>query len=137
MNPTKSYFKVLIAGFFVFAYWQVASAAVLYVSPPAKNAAIGDEFFLDVKGNTEAVAINAAQAVIHFPNSILTADSIDKSGSIFNFWVEEPVISNENGTINFIGGTPKGISGDTLQLLRIKFKATGSGSADVTFSDAV
>ncbi len=137
MNQPKFYFKILVTSLFFLVFGQSAEAAVLYVAPPAKNVAIGNEFFLDVKVNTEAVAVNAAQAVLRFPSGILTAVDTDKAGSIFNFWVEEPVISNETGTINFIGGTPKGVSGSALQLLRIKFKATGAGAADVTLSDAV
>lgn len=128
----KTIFALLV--FWVLA--KSANAAVLYVAPSAKNIPIGQEFILDIKVNTESVSINAAQAMVRFPNSILTAIGVDKAGSAFNFWVEEPTISNESGTINFIGGTPNGVSGDAIQILRIKFKASGSGAADVTLAEA-
>ena len=46
------------------------------------------------------------------------------------------MISNEAGTLRFIAGTAKGIPGDSLQILKLKFKTSGAGSADLTLSDA-
>lgn len=98
---------------------------------------INQEFGVDVKIDSEGVAINASQATIEFPSNILELIEADRSGSAFNFWVEEPLISNENGTVKFVGGTAKGISGESLQIVKLKFKAVGVGSADIFVSNAV
>ncbi len=114
-----------------------AEAAVLYFLPEAKTFDIGKEFSVDVKVNSEEVFINAAQATVKFPSDILELLEVDKSNSAFNFWMEEPIISNEEGTLVFIGGTAKGVAGEALQVLKMKFKAKGMGSAELTMSSAV
>lgn len=136
MKLLKYCINIPASALFFIVFLSTAEAAIMYVAPLAKSVVIGNEFFLDIKINTDESSINAAQAVLHFSNNILTVTEVDKTGSTFNFWVEEPAISNENGTVSFIGGTPKGVSGDTLQILRIKFKASGSGSGNIVLSDA-
>ena len=130
----KVFFFFLSAAFFFIV--TEASAATLYLLPEATRLGVGQEFNIDIKVNTEETFINSTEATLHFSNSILQLVSVDKVGSIFNFWVEEPVISNEAGTVRFIGGTAKGIPGDSLQILKLKFKTSGAGSADLTLSDA-
>ena len=132
-------FLIITTTFFAFSLlWNVvaAQAATLYLVPDAQNFGASQEFTVDIKTNTENVSINAAQATVQFPVNILTLLEIEKGGSIFNFWAEEPVISDEAGTLKFIGGATKGVSGSALQILRMKFKASGLGKAELTFSDA-
>jgi len=113
------------------------NAATLYFVPEAKTFGINQEFSVDVRIDSEDVFINAAQATISFPNDILELLEVDRINSTFNFWVEEPIISNEEGTLSFIGGTTKGVAGEALQVLKIKFKAKGVGLAELTISNAV
>lgn len=112
-------------------------AAVLYFMPQAEVFDQGEEFSVDLKINSEGVSINAVQAKVSFSNGILELLETDRVDSIFNFWMEEPVISNEEGTLVFIGGSPKGISGETLQVLRMKFRAKGNGLAELKFLEGV
>lgn len=130
---------ILISSCLFLFFGSVAKidAATLYFLPEAKTFGIGQEFSVDIKVNTEEVSINAAQATIHFPNDILELLSADKKDSTFNFWVEEPAIFNEDGILSFIAGTAKGVSGESLQILKMKFKAKGAGLAELTISDAV
>ncbi len=128
---------IVIFLFSLFILVVKADAATLYFVPEAKMFGIGQEFSVDVKIDSEDVFINATQATVKFPNDILELLEVDRVSSIFSFWVEEPVISNEEGTISFIGGTAKGVAGEALQVLRMKFKAKGIGSAELTISDAV
>lgn len=123
------------ASFFIAA--SSASAATMYLLPEERVFNIGEEFTMTVGVRTPDTTINASQAVIHFPNDILELVSADRTGSIFNFWVEEPVISNEDGTLSFIGGTSKGVSGTSLEVLTLKFRTTGAGVAEITTSDAI
>lgn len=131
--------KLLILTCLVFFLTFVvrAKAATLYLLPEARTFGMGQEFSVDIKVNTEEISINATQATVRFPNNILELLSADKEDSTFNFWVEEPTISNENGTLIFIGGTAKGVSGESLQVLKVKFKARGIGMAELTMTEAV
>ena len=131
--------NILIITCFIFlSFFAVkADAAILYFVPEAETFEIGKEFSIDVKINSEEVFINAAQATVRFSNDILELLEVDKVDSAFNFWMEEPVISNEEGTLVFIGGTAKGVAGEALQVLKMKFKAKGVGLAELTMSSAV
>ncbi len=134
MNFRKKIFILSFVAVFLFAYR--ASAATIFLLPEGRSFGIGQEFSVDIKVNTEDSSINAAQAIVQFPQNILELLSADKAGSALNFWVEEPKISNEEGTLNFTGGTAKGISGGSLQILKMKFKAKGVGFAELAIRDA-
>ena len=120
----------------VFAYSPAASAATLFISPPSAEVGTGDKLTLDIKIDSEGVGLNAAQAVIRFPNDILEATGLDKTGSAFSFWLEEPNFSNADGVISFIGGIPYGVTGGSIQVLKVTFTAKGTGSGSLTVSDA-
>ena len=120
----------------VFAYSPAASAATLFISPPSVEVGTGDKLTLDIKIDSEGVGLNAAQAVIRFPNDILEATGLDKTGSAFSFWLEEPNFSNADGVISFIGGIPYGVTGGSIQVLKVTFTAKGTGSGSLTVSDA-
>ncbi len=112
-------------------------AADLFLLPETGEFKIGEEFSIDVKIDSDNVSINASQAEIRFPNSILELTKVEIQDSVFNFWVEEPTFSNDTGILTFIGGTAKGVSGASLQVLKMRFKAKGSGKGEITMSDAV
>lgn len=115
---------------------HTAEAASLFFTPGTGEFGIGKEIPVDIKINSDGVGINAAQATIRFPKDILTVKSIDKTGSTFNFWLEEPTFSNEEGAISFVGGTPYGISGASIQVLHIVFIARTAGLAPVSIADS-
>lgn len=97
---------------------------------------VGEALVVDLKIDSENVSINAAQTTVKFPSHILKVESLDKTDSIFNFWLVEPNFDNTLGEISFIGGsTISGYSGKSLQALRIKFRVIGGGAADLVFSD--
>ena len=96
---------------------------------------IDGTFFVDIKIKTEEIFINAAEARITFPDTLLQFLGADTSGSTFSFWVEEPA-AVEPGFIHFIGGASKGITGESLQVVRLMFKALGIGDAELFVSDA-
>lgn len=137
MKKVDKKILILTCLFFFFVFVAQVDAATLYLLPESKTFGIGQEFSVDIKVNTEDVSINATQATIRFPTGILELLSADKEGSTFRFWIEEPVISNEAGTLRFIGGTAKGVSGESLQVLKMKFKAKGVGVAELTVTEAV
>lgn len=133
--------KLFIFSIFVvltlFTSFHVAQAATLFITPPTSQIGVGEKMTIDLKIDSEGVSINAAQAIIRFPKDTLEVVSVDKTASSsFSFWLEEPNFSNTDGTISFTGGTPYGISGSSIQVLKIIFAAKGSGSGTITISDS-
>ncbi|MBI2013359.1 MAG: hypothetical protein HYS87_00800 [Candidatus Colwellbacteria bacterium] len=127
---------VLVAATFtVFFGVNTASAAILKLSSDKETAAIGDTITVDVQINSEGIGVNAAEAAISFPTSILEVTSLSKTDSIFNFWLEEPAFDNTEGRVTFVGGATSGKSGQSLQVLNITFRVKGGGEGNITFLD--
>jgi hypothetical protein len=101
----------------------------------ATSATVGKTITITVRISTSGQAINAADGTLVFPSSLLTLQSISRSGSIFNFWAEEPHGSNASGQISFSGGLPSpGYTGNGGRLFQATFKTKAVGSAAVTLS---
>lgn len=134
----KNFFlKSLLFGIGFIAFFGIneVEAAIMYMNVDKETAIVGDTLMVDVLINSEGQSINAAEATIEFPQNILKVTELSKEGSIFNFWLEEPAFSNDEGRISFIGGSSSGFSGQSLQVLTIMFEVIGGGSGDVIFSD--
>lgn len=120
---------------FLFALTNVASAATLQLTTTKDTFAIGDQFTVDVKVDSEGTGINAAQGTLQIAKDVLEIVSIDKTGSVFNFWLSDPTFSNDTGQVNFIGGSTSGFSGKSLEILKVIFKVKGVGKTDIAFTD--
>lgn len=125
---------IFTAAFIAMAMPGTTQAAELYFKSEKDNFTIGDNFAVNVKIKSET-GINAAQATVEFPKNILEVTSVDKTGSIFEFWLREPDFSNDTGRLVFIGGSSKEFKGESLQVIKINFKAKGAGAADIIFTD--
>ena len=132
----KKLFLIIFVTLFISAATYV-EAATLYFSSEKNIVDTEEKFYVDVLVDADEDYINAAQSLISFPNELLEVVSIDRINSVFNFWVEEPVFSNEAGTVRFIGGTTRGLNGNGLSVLRINFKALNSGLAEMRLSKSV
>ncbi len=142
----KYYFKImkyqfkiiiaLLAGVIAWGIFSSAQAATLVLLPVSFEIGVGEKITVEFRVDSEGVSFNAAQAVVRFPKDTLEVVSVDKTGSAFNFWLEEPNFSNTDGIISFIGGTPYGVSGGSIQILKVVFVAKGSGSGIITLADA-
>jgi len=119
----------------VFGLTSAAFAADFNLSPSSGTLGINQDIEVHLRIDTTGASINAAQATMLFPANLLQVKSISKEGSIFNFWLQDPTFSNDAGTISFIGGTPNGVSGSSLQVITIIFTTKGVGSAAISFSD--
>ncbi|MBI5045770.1 MAG: hypothetical protein HZC14_02075 [Candidatus Niyogibacteria bacterium] len=111
-------------------------AASIYVLPEQGNFSRGETLSVDIKIDSEGEDINAVQGTIHWPANVLEFIDASKDSSVFNFWVTDPVLSGDASSLNFIGGTAKGISGGALQVLKLRFKTIGVGTADMAVLDA-
>ena len=127
----------LMFGVAVFVFWfTFGYAADFDIYPQTGTFGSEQEFEINLKIDSAGETINAAQAKLNFPANIIEIKNISKDGSIFNFWLGEPEFSNTDGTIEFIAGTTNGVSGSSLQVLKITFKAKGIGSSDISFIDS-
>jgi hypothetical protein len=131
------YIKIFSLGLLL----SVLSISAVYAAdfntlPATGTYGIKSPITVNIKIDTAGETINAAQATIKFDPAILEVKSVSKEGSVFNFWLQEAVFSNTDGTVSFIGGTANGISGTSLQVLQIIFNTKGIGASDISFSDA-
>lgn len=115
----------------LFAPTVVAYAATLSITPDTAVHSAGATFTVRVLVNTQGETINAADGTISFNPNELTVVSVSESGSIFNLWAEEPSVSG--GQITFSGGAPSGYSGSSGTLFTITMRATGSGTARLSW----
>lgn len=130
--------KILVltcSALFFFVGVQLASAATLQLSTARTTFAIGDQFTVDVKVDSAGVGVNAVQATIQVPKDVLQIVSADKGGSVFNFWITDPTVSDDGSQVSFVGGSTSGFSGKSLQIIHVVMKVKGSGSADIAFTD--
>src|SRR3972149_335420 len=135
MKKLNALFIIAVVAYTAFLLSGDASAAELFAMPQTGTHALNTTFSLDVKINSQGDSINAAQAHVTFPATILEVSSVSVSGSVFGFWPEEPVFSNANGTVDFIGGTVNGVSGASLQVLTIVFKTKSVGEAEISLDN--
>ena len=126
----------LLVGLFIISFSGKAEAATLTILPQASQVSVGDKISLDVKIDSSGDSINAVQSSVRFPKDIINVESIDKTNSVFNFWLEDPNFSNSDGIISFIGGTAHGISGASLHIIKINFVAKSVGIANITLQDS-
>lgn len=126
---------LIVSALYVFSMVQGASAATLQLTTDKDAFTIGDQFTVDVKTDSEGVGINAAQGTVQIAKDVLEIVSVDKAGSVFNFWLTEPTFSNDSGQVNFIGGSTSGFSGRSLQIVKITYRVKGSGKTDIIFTD--
>ena len=133
MKRNKLFFIIPVVLVFLFPIF--VHAATLNLVTDKTSFAIGDTFSVIVRIDSQNTGINAAQATIQFPKDILNVVSVDKSNSVFSFWLADPTFSNDAGTVSFIGGSTSGFTGKSLEALKINFKVTGIGTATLAFTD--
>lgn len=121
---------------FALAVSPSAFAADFKILPLSGTFGVGKIFSIDLKIDTFGESVNAAQGKLQFNPAVLEIKSISKTGSVFNFWLQEPTFANDAGTIEFIGGTPSGVSGSSLQVLSVTFSAKTLGTSDFAFINA-
>jgi len=130
-----SLFCVAIICFSLFLFPSAVKAANAYFFLDSKEINQGDIFVVEVKISNEEDPINVAEATIKFDNSKLEVKELSTGGSIFNLWLKHPTFSNQEGKIEFIGGTPDGFQGEDALALKIIFLAKDFGAAKLDFQD--
>lgn len=130
----RSLFIKLVIFLFIISPITIYAGDIL-LSPASGSYTAGKIFTAAVNVKSLDKSINAASGIILFPADKLEVVSISKTGSIINFWAEEPVFSNTSGTISFEGVVLNpGFVGASGKILNINFKAKKPGVAAVIFS---
>lgn len=81
--------------------------------------------------------MNAVSGTITYPANLLQVVSLDKSGSIINFWISDPNYSNSQGQVTFEGGAYNpGYTGPSGKIITVLFKAIAPGTANLSFVTA-
>lgn len=127
----KKIFASLILSLLFFGPYAVF-AADLSFSPSGGEFNVGDKVVVKVQVSSD-VPPNAVAASILFPSSILTIDSISKTGSIINFWVTEPTFSKSSGVVKLEGVVLNGFTGGSGTVVSVTFHAIKEGTAKILF----
>ena len=104
--------------------------------PSVGKFGLKQEFAIDIKIDSAGQSVNAAQAKLQFSPQILEVKSISKEGSVFNFWLQEPVFSNAEGKIEFIGGQVNGLLAIVNALVQAAPNLQTLGRAFASSADA-
>ncbi len=95
----------------------------------------GDTFTVRVVIDSAGASVNTAQATLSFDPKDIEITRIDRQGSVFGFWLQDPVFSNDKGTMSFIGGSVASFSGKSLEVLNLTVKAKRVGMLSIAFSE--
>lgn len=134
-STSKVFLPTLAVLLFAISGPTMAHAASFNLVTNKETFVIGDSFTVDMRIESLDVGVNAAQATLTFPRSVVQVTSVDKTSSVFNFWLQGPDYSNDAGTVSFIGGNQNGIAGADLEVLHVTFKVKGAGPITLMFSD--
>jgi hypothetical protein len=136
--------KVFVGTVFFFSIFlglsiraEAASLSLVSVGG-AVTVSVGQLFSVNAVASTvSGEAMNAVSGTVSFPPSALQLVSIDKTGSIVNFWIGEPSISNTSGQAKFEGGIYNpGYTGAQGKVATMLFRAKTAGTVDIAFLDA-
>ena len=114
-----------------------AGNAFLFGAQSTRFPSVGDAIPVVLEVSTKT-SINAVGGTIVFAPDIIVADSVTRSSSIIDLWSEEPVISNQSGTIHFSGGivgTNVSEGGSHGPVFVVNFHAVKSGKVVVGLKD--
>jgi len=112
-----------------------ASAASFNLTLDKQSFSIGEDFTVNLRIDSQGVAVNAAQGTIQYPSDILEVRSIDKATSVFNFWLQDPIEAPDKKSISFTGGSTGGLSGTSLNVVKIVFRVKGVGTGSINVNN--
>jgi len=124
--------SLFLAG--IFFSLSSAQAASLYLGPNSGSYKVGDSFTVSVYVSAEE-SINAVGGDLNFPADKLEIKSLSTSGSIVNFWVQNP--NHGSGIVHFEGVIlSPGFKGNGGKIISVSFKTKAAGPAPLSLSNA-
>lgn len=120
----------IILSFFVFTPVLVFGAN-LSVSPSGGTYEVGERVSIRIIATSD-VLFNAISGDILFPTSIFSIESVSKTSSILNFWVTEPTVLKNVGTVKFEGVSLGGFQGNTGTVITVTLRANNVGTGKIS-----
>ena len=118
----------------VFSTASLTIAQTINVVPVKKSIVVEEETAVRIAVSSSAQAMNAVSASLSFP-ATLSVVGIDRTGSIIDFWTEEPRVVG--GKILFEGVVLNpGYQGPSGTLFTVTFRGKKEGIAQLTFTNA-
>lgn len=135
LNKGLFAFTILLLSLSFWPHAGAAADASLYLSPNSGSHTVDETFSVGIHVSSSEQAINALSGIFSFPQDRLEIVSLSKDGSIIALWVQEPIFSNDDGTVSFEGiMLDSGFIGSSGIVLTVTFRVKGEGSATVLFS---
>jgi hypothetical protein len=124
-----------IIGVAIFFTPEFVFAGKLYTSPSSGTYAVGQDFPVSVRVDTEDQAANAIEGTLTFNPSVLRVKSLSSTNSIFDLDVRKPTFSNSTGTVQWAGIVlSPGYTGSSGRVITVTFTTIAAGTAEVTLS---
>lgn len=127
-NPGAKY-----SGFQNDATAPTQGEATITLNPENRTVALGQQFDMTLVVNSESISINGVEATLNFDSTALSVVEVSRNNSDFSLWTTEPNFSNDNGTIEFGGGSPTPFTG-YADVIQITFQALQTGTTTVIYS---
>ena len=129
---------ITVSVFFIISLLSLpfnSEAATLTFSPSTGTYKVGSSITVSVYVSSADKIMNAASGMISYPTDLLSVSSISKSGSLVDFWAQEPSFSNVSGSVNFEGVLlPPGYNSTNGKIITVVFKAKAPGLANISLS---
>ncbi len=121
--------------YFLFSFSSSAKAATLYAGSATETVYEGQSFVIEWYMDTEGVNANSLSLKLNFTKETLEVVEASPGDSLINLWVTAPKYSNEQGTIELVGGVPSGFVSANAPIFRTIFKAKSQGRGKIIMED--
>ena len=126
-------FVILIVLFALFARVPITHAASLSLGPSSGSFTVGSTFDVSIFLDTEKEYVNVIDILLQFPPDKLQLVSPATGPSIIEIWTSQPRFNNQTGTIELMGGIPRGVSVSDGLITKLTFRVKSTGPAVVKF----
>lgn len=131
-NFSKETINIVTIFTFLFLLPFGLYGATLFVSPSSGNYNLGERIVFRISVSSDK-PFNAVSGSIQFSTSHFVIESVSKSGSVLNFWVTEPIFSNNTGIVNFEGVALGGFNGQTGNVVNVTVRTKNEGLGKAEF----
>lgn len=128
------YFLLIAVGIF-FSGTFVAEAASFYLTPATGTYKVGDTITAAVYAESINQAMNAVSGTISIPSDMFDILGVSSSGSVVNFWVQEPVRQGAGAAFEGVVLNP-GYTGSAGKIATITMRAKKAGTGSLSFVSA-
>jgi hypothetical protein len=125
----------LLLGILFFVGAHGAYAASLYLTPATGTYKVGDTITAAVYAESTNQAMNAVSGTVSVPSDMFDVLGVSNSGSIVNFWVQEPVKQGSGATFEGVVLNP-GYTGSAGKIATITMRAKKAGTGSLSFVSA-